>query len=332
MVSTSAPSEPHKPTVYILNGRTFIWDARSAITLRKNFRIVGALIGTLPRLPSQNIYLGLPIELSLEEVSHLLSINAIDLIDDAACLQTPTEHDMQILDDRYQSELHIYLSQRARVSELRSIQGRELYAARTRNGITQKIKPEQHEEPFAGVNVSEQDIATGDGGAGGRTSSSIAVAGSSLDSDAEPETLPPPRKPLPTLPPPPVSIYTSSTPLPWYAPTPLRSSQIPSEYTTPTLASKIYSDLWNRGYYVAAGSKFGGKWLVYPGDPMRYHSNHVVNIVPREGTSSDGGTDMKELVAGGRLGGTVKKQYVLASWDDARDEAVYFCIEWTGWL
>lgn len=28
---------------------------------------------------------------------------------------------------------------------------------------------------------------------------------------------------------------------------------------------KIYSDLWNKGYYITSGIKFGGDYLLYPG-------------------------------------------------------------------
>ena len=30
----------------------------------------------------------------------------------------------------------------------------------------------------------------------------------------------------------------------------------------------IYKDLWEKGYYVANGAKFGGDYLVYPGNVM----------------------------------------------------------------
>lgn len=29
---------------------------------------------------------------------------------------------------------------------------------------------------------------------------------------------------------------------------------------------RIFQDLWERGYYLTAGSKFGGDFLVYPGE------------------------------------------------------------------
>jgi hypothetical protein len=28
---------------------------------------------------------------------------------------------------------------------------------------------------------------------------------------------------------------------------------------------EVFRDLWEKGYYMGGGSKFGGDWLVYPG-------------------------------------------------------------------
>ncbi|KAG1169118.1 hypothetical protein G6F70_008722 [Rhizopus microsporus] len=42
--------------------------------LRKEFRIVGALCGTLPGFPQQNTFYGLPLSLSLEEVKTVIDL------------------------------------------------------------------------------------------------------------------------------------------------------------------------------------------------------------------------------------------------------------------
>ena len=44
-----------------------------AVTLREYYRIVGVLVGCLPRNPRQNIHLGLPLQLMPEELSLLLN-------------------------------------------------------------------------------------------------------------------------------------------------------------------------------------------------------------------------------------------------------------------
>ena len=45
-----------------------------------------------------------------------------------------------------------------------------------------------------------------------------------------------------------------------------------------------YKDLWNNNYYITEGSKFGGHFLVYLGDPVNYHAKYIVVCIesPKE--------------------------------------------------
>ncbi|OUM63342.1 hypothetical protein PIROE2DRAFT_10126 [Piromyces sp. E2] len=61
-----------KIPVQIVNGNAFIWDPEDVITLRTKYRIVGSLVGLLPKSPLQNIFSSLPLHLLPEEVSLLL--------------------------------------------------------------------------------------------------------------------------------------------------------------------------------------------------------------------------------------------------------------------
>ena len=46
------------------------------------------------------------------------------------------------------------------------------------------------------------------------------------------------------------------------------------------LRYQVFEDLWEKGYYLTSGVYFGGDFLAYPGDPIRYHSFFIVIIVP----------------------------------------------------
>jgi hypothetical protein len=46
------------------------------------------------------------------------------------------------------------------------------------------------------------------------------------------------------------------------------------------LRMAVYADLHSRGYYLTSGSKFGGDYLAYPGDPNLYHAQFVVRVLP----------------------------------------------------
>ena len=37
-----------------------------------------------------------------------------------------------------------------------------------------------------------------------------------------------------------------------------------------------FKDLWSDSYYVYEGSKFVGDFLVYCGDPVKYHAKYIV--------------------------------------------------------
>ncbi|EDQ87559.1 uncharacterized protein MONBRDRAFT_33205 [Monosiga brevicollis MX1] len=87
----------------------------------------------------------------------------------------------------------------------------------------------------------------------------------------------------------------------------------------------VYHDLVQRGYYLTSGIKFGGDYLVYPGDPYRYHSHFVARVVPHTASISP-----MDVLALGRLGTVVKKAPVLCSVDVDRGTISYMSIEWTG--
>jgi tRNA-splicing endonuclease subunit Sen34 len=111
---------------------------------------------------------------------------------------------------------------------------------------------------------------------------------------------------------------------------------------------EVFRDLWERGYYMGGGVKFGGDWLVYPGpcfysfsfwcassllshllvlgDPLRYHSHFVATVQ----TSPDAPLRPMQVVAHGRLGTATKKAHLLCGWDPESREVTYISVEWAG--
>jgi tRNA-splicing endonuclease subunit Sen34 len=75
---------------------------------------------------------------------------------------------------------------------------------------------------------------------------------------------------------------------------------------------------------MGVGIKFGGDWLVYPGDPLRYHSHFVAQALSEEDTLRP-----MEIVAHGRLGTATKKVHLLCN--SAKEQDVeYWSVEWAG--
>ncbi|XP_018566124.1 tRNA-splicing endonuclease subunit Sen34 [Anoplophora glabripennis] len=90
---------------------------------------------------------------------------------------------------------------------------------------------------------------------------------------------------------------------------------------TTELKCAVYRDLWEKGYYITQGDKFGGDFLVYFGDPVCHHAIFIVRCVKPEERITPA-----EIVAFGRLGTSVKKRAVLASVVD--DTVSYVTINW----
>ncbi|KAK9745963.1 tRNA intron endonuclease, catalytic C-terminal domain [Popillia japonica] len=80
-----------------------------------------------------------------------------------------------------------------------------------------------------------------------------------------------------------------------------------------TTSSKIeiFSDLWDKGYYITAGNKFGGDFLLYLGDPIMHHAVNIIRCIPENYNFHP-----SELVAFSRLGTSVKKRATLATIND----------------
>eukprot|EP01118_Nematostelium_gracile_P003120 TRINITY_DN13555_c0_g1_i1.p1 TRINITY_DN13555_c0_g1~~TRINITY_DN13555_c0_g1_i1.p1 ORF type:complete len:261 (+),score=44.81 TRINITY_DN13555_c0_g1_i1:59-841(+) len=86
----------------------------------------------------------------------------------------------------------------------------------------------------------------------------------------------------------------------------------------------VFEDLWKKGYFLSNGSKFGGDFLVYPGDTLQYHAHFVVIIKGFEEELSP-----LDIISYGRLGVTVKKTPILASVSED-NRVVYLSLDWQG--
>jgi tRNA-splicing endonuclease subunit Sen34 len=88
----------------------------------------------------------------------------------------------------------------------------------------------------------------------------------------------------------------------------------------------VFEDMWRRGYYLTNGSKFGGDFLAYSGDPLQFHAHYVVIVKPNNEELSP-----LDIISYGRLGVTVKKTPVLASVvDETSPRVSYLSIDWQG--
>lgn len=91
---------------------------------------------------------------------------------------------------------------------------------------------------------------------------------------------------------------------------------------TTTWKFEIYKDLWQRGYYITNGHKFGADYLVYLGDPIAYHAVFLVHCLE----SMNEMIHSTAIVAFGRLATAVKKRAVLACFNN--NTVSYITINW----
>ena len=139
----------------------------------------------------------------------------------------------------------------------------------------------------------------------------------------------------------PIIIASTSAGLPWYDPietySDLQQAAQAGVYIYPptkmtakgvTLARArcdVYEDLWKKGYYLGSGLKFGGDFLAYPGDPLRFHSHFTVTVM--QGLRAD--ISPLDIVAWGRLATAVKKSHLLAT-VSSTGAIDYITLEWAG--
>ncbi|QLL32915.1 hypothetical protein HG536_0D04370 [Torulaspora globosa] len=94
---------------------------------------------------------------------------------------------------------------------------------------------------------------------------------------------------------------------------------------------KVFRSLRSHGLVVSPGARFGGKFIAYPGDPLRYHSHMVVSS-PLDYRKDP--IEFRDIINGSRLSTTVKKIWVLSGIDtqerQEEEQVKFFSIEWAG--
>uniref|UniRef100_K3WV19 tRNA-intron lyase n=1 Tax=Globisporangium ultimum (strain ATCC 200006 / CBS 805.95 / DAOM BR144) TaxID=431595 RepID=K3WV19_GLOUD len=86
---------------------------------------------------------------------------------------------------------------------------------------------------------------------------------------------------------------------------------------------RVFRDLWEKGYFVAFGSKFSADFLIYEDDPSRTHATALV-IVKEYGAAFA----CVDIVSHCRVAKMVKKQVFFASQhpDKDIDDVVYIAV------
>ncbi|KAL6233025.1 hypothetical protein BDW75DRAFT_7718 [Aspergillus navahoensis] len=300
------------PISYIA-GNYFVFSVDAATFLRREHHICGVLAGTLPQVPQQNVFMGLPLELMPEEARLLVEKGVACIVDEVNF----QKQGMKILveEDRkkYLKEL-----------ELQGLESMQLQVRRKERQREEALK-KKNEKAAAKAKKTEQKQDTT---AAAPEGDSIASFFDSTQRLASPSHVFSRRSS--TLAAPDsmgITPAVSHPPLPQQPPAEhiLSLPEVPSSYP-------LFAHLHSKGYFLSPGLRFGCQYMAYPGDPLRFHSHFLV-----VSTGWDEELDLMTIITGGRLGTGVKKGFLVGGADKSRDDSGVaganvrsFSIEWAG--
>lgn len=89
----------------------------------------------------------------------------------------------------------------------------------------------------------------------------------------------------------------------------------------------VYRDLWQKGKWLTSGERFGGDFLIYPGEPLCFHASHIVHVLTYEEAKTLSGQTYSTRV---RLSVNVNKLCVFVYEDENTKELCYQTSQWMG--
>lgn len=309
----------------VSNKKAYVWDVDDVAKLRSRHGICGMLTGTLPHLSQQNVFLGVPLLLMPEEAVFLVEKGLACLVDDKNAHHDPgpsrlakwdnsrlkaIERQLALAEEEQEAKEHQYSTMTEQAIRKRNERGRKkAYVASFPND-----RSFSSTEPPENALAHDSDNTTSDTRRG-QDSSGTSKAGTVGATFT-------------------VHVAAPSSQLDWYQQsshsfTTLASAREAGIWDYPSTPEErarcaVFRDLRGKGYYLGIGTKFGGDYLVYPGDPLRYHSHFVASVIASPRTP----LRPMEIVAHGRLGTGTKKSHLLCEWNEENDIVTFYSIEW----
>ncbi|XP_017891706.1 tRNA-splicing endonuclease subunit Sen34 [Ceratina calcarata] len=287
----------------ILSGNSvFVWSAEDWLKLRRDHRIIGELIGCLPKKPRQDVLSGLPMLLQSEEVTLLLKKNIARLVR-YPCLKEPPSDSLRQVFEEYRNELYIKQEKCLRMEREKQVIGmmdrivegkrRKILGMDTRKKRAGKPLDPKAQKELNNVEINKQELLK-----------------------EEMAKLPKLERTE--------ALIQTHTVYPWAN----KDDVEIVKWNHPSndkerLRYETYKDLWERGYYITGGDKFGGDFLAYPGDPIMFHSQFIV-------TCKDKNEEIAptELTAQCRIACHVRKTQLYTFFLEDRDTVKYQSFQW----
>ena len=300
IIMASTPDLPI--AISLIDGRYFLFSADVVSYLRREHHICGVLIGSIPQIPQQNVFLGLPLELMPEEAQLLVAKNVAYVVDDVKA------HDKGLRNlDRSRRRDYLTSLQQAGQKAAKSqaeFRGQRKEQALKKRGVAPRSDDVEPEATVDGDHTSHDDAST-----------------NAPDTDPADSLFSPPSNPP----------KPKSNTVPALALTPATSHLLlPTPPSTPPLpllnpppSYPLFAHLHAKGYFLSPGLRFGCQYVVYPGDPLRFHSHFLAVAV-----DWDQEIELMDIVGGGRLGTGVKKGYLIGGKEPEQENVRTFSVEW----
>lgn len=307
--------------LYLQKDKILVWNAEDIDKIRCQHRIVGTQVGCFPRCPYQSVLLGMPVQLAMEEAYLLISRGLAVLFKNTNLENPPSDaerlHVDEYSDHVYEQQVELAMAQRrAEITQ---------YAENIVAGRTKKTTTGQHASKKGKRKRKKEGSSEASEEAPG--SSTDCAEAQEPDVEAQKATIiADVMKKCVSTP----SRDVTLTPVLLECPRTKVCDLVPAELNYPTSDAhrvrwRVFQDLWEKGHYMTVGSKFGGDFLIYSGDPLLFHAYAVVVCLEKD-TSVAG----RDLIMWGRLGNAVHKTIVLAT---VRDDRVhYLSLRWSGEL
>jgi len=266
-----------------------VWSKESVLRLRRDHRILGSLVGADARFPREMT--GLPLLLSEQEM-HVLIEEAVIRLVYLPRLVLPLSQEVKEKAEKYDEDSYqkqIQLLKNERELSIRSFADRIVEGKRKK--MLQKIKRQKTEEKSSEEPIIEID-----------KEKVIAEEVAKIQPIKKEHQV--------------IQIFTQD---PWIDDCDKLEARL-SHPTTDVDKCRLFAFkiLWKKGYYITEGSKFGGDYLVYLGDPVKFHASYIVLCLDKNSHNSLFSRP-QDLVAKSRLGGQVHKTVLIAKLNVTKD-------------
>ncbi|MCJ8733149.1 hypothetical protein PDJAM_G00219770 [Pangasius djambal] len=285
-------SENHTVNINFCGSTPLLWRAADIRKCREDVGVIGTLVGSLARQPRQNVRLGRPLEILQEEARLLVETGKATAVRHKEMFET--EESRLKAAELYQARLE------------QSYEEQCALALENKKAVLQRVISEKQNDK-KGNEGAEQAVRE------------------RLESLEKSFSFP--RSAMA------VQLCTARA---GFSHCPEEHAFLAADWPMPRdkrseTRFRVYKDLRRKGFYLTAAGKFGGDYLVYPGDPLRFHAHFIALCLPM-----DEKLPLCDVLAIARLGSNVKKTVLLCSPQDTSEsgeeieEVVYSSLQWSG--